>query len=186
MKIMCIIRRKGGSAVELPLPSGRTITYLFEPDPKDPQGPHVCEVTDPDHIGTLLGIKEGYKVASGNASVAEVDETDLLETSAGETLTLFVIKSGHVSNSTLQAMGLEVVDLSLGGPVKPEVAPTPRTVISKPKPAAKPPEPPAPSENRDEAITNDELAAEVKVVTGRAPKPGSTREDMMAILSAGK
>lgn len=199
MKIECRIKRKGGTPVELPLASGRMVTYLFEPDPSDPHGPHFCEVTDPEHIGTLLGIKEGYKVASTNASVAAVTEEDLLETSAGETLTLFVTKSGHVSVSTLEAMGLQVVDLSLGGPTAKE-PPKARTVLEKPtakpaaapKPAQKPAEPEKPAVppakddgDASDVMTDDELAAQVKAVTGRAPKPGSTREEMIAALNVG-
>lgn len=55
MKIESIIRRKNGTDVKL----GNAV-YRFRPDE---EGRHVCDVENEDHIGTFLGIKEGYRIA---------------------------------------------------------------------------------------------------------------------------
>lgn len=34
--------------------------YFFRPIDGTPDGPHVCEVTDPEHVARLLSITEGY------------------------------------------------------------------------------------------------------------------------------
>ena len=53
MKIECLLKREGGSKIDL----GDEI-YHFEPNA---EGVHVAEVTNEDHIATLLAIEEGYK-----------------------------------------------------------------------------------------------------------------------------
>lgn len=52
--IESIIQRKGGTKIKL-----GTTAYHFTPDDK---GRHVAAVEDPDHIGRLLGIPEGYRI----------------------------------------------------------------------------------------------------------------------------
>lgn len=54
MRIESIIRRHGGTVVELD-----GVTYEFKPEERD--GPHVCDVTDEDHIRRFLAIPEGYR-----------------------------------------------------------------------------------------------------------------------------
>lgn len=64
MLIESKIRRSGGSLVTL----GET-NYRFKPaDPADPDSPHVCEVTDPAHIQTLLNIPHGFRDTSPTAA----------------------------------------------------------------------------------------------------------------------
>ena len=53
MLIVCKIKREGGTNVDF----GKK-KYHFKP--KEAEGEHIAEVTDPDHIATLLAIKEAY------------------------------------------------------------------------------------------------------------------------------
>lgn len=53
MLIVCKIKREGGTNVDF----GKK-KYHFKP--KEADGMHIAEVTDPDHIATLLAIKEAY------------------------------------------------------------------------------------------------------------------------------
>lgn len=57
MKIECILKREGGSVVDL-----GGIEYHFEPLA---DGAHVADVTDEAHIDRFLSISEGYKVYHG-------------------------------------------------------------------------------------------------------------------------
>lgn len=69
MKIESIIKRAGGTKVQL----GQE-TYHFLPDA---EGRHVAEVDNPDHVGKLLGIPEGYRY------VAETERLDRVDVAAG-------------------------------------------------------------------------------------------------------
>jgi len=57
MKIECILKREGGSVVDL-----GGIEYHFEPFT---DGAHVAEVEDKAHIDRFLSISEGYKLYHG-------------------------------------------------------------------------------------------------------------------------
>lgn len=57
MKIECILKREGGSVVDL-----GGIEYHFEPVA---DGAHVAEVEDKAHIDRFLSISEGYKLYHG-------------------------------------------------------------------------------------------------------------------------
>jgi hypothetical protein len=52
-----LIKRAEGSFITI----GNDIYHFFNHIPGDPR--HLCEVKDDDHIQTLLGIKEGFKIA---------------------------------------------------------------------------------------------------------------------------
>lgn len=66
MKIESIIKRASGTEVVL----DRT-RYVFLPiDKNDPQSPHVCDVSDEDHVATFLRIKEGYREYEEGAAPA--------------------------------------------------------------------------------------------------------------------
>lgn len=58
--IECILKRDGGTKIDL----GNT-TYHFAPDS---EGRHVAMVADPDHIGRLLSISEGYRIPRAHTS----------------------------------------------------------------------------------------------------------------------
>lgn len=54
MKIECKLHREGGTYAEV-----GGVEYHFEPQP---DGSHVADVTDEDHIARFLAIPEGYKI----------------------------------------------------------------------------------------------------------------------------
>lgn len=58
-KIESKIKRPNGSKIDV-----GGVEYHFQPtNEKDPASPHVCEVTDEEHIATFLAIREGFKLA---------------------------------------------------------------------------------------------------------------------------
>ncbi len=66
MKIESIIKRASGTEVVL----DRT-RYVFRPiDKDDAESPHVCDVSDEDHVATFLRIKEGYREYEEGAAPA--------------------------------------------------------------------------------------------------------------------
>ena len=64
MKIESLIKRKGGSVVEMDAPSR---TYHFAPVSGKHEDPHVAEVEEQSHIRSLLRIREGFRVLEGEA-----------------------------------------------------------------------------------------------------------------------
>lgn len=60
MLIECILRRENGVVVTFPIAAGMVATYHFKGP--FPDGPQVAEVMDPEDIGRLLAITEGYRV----------------------------------------------------------------------------------------------------------------------------
>lgn len=63
MKIESIIKRKGGSIVDMDAPKR---SYHFKPeDGKEHLDPHVADVEEESHVRALLRIREGYRVAEG-------------------------------------------------------------------------------------------------------------------------
>lgn len=61
MLIESIIKREGGTKITL---GGEE--YSFQPDA---HGRHVCEVKNRDHIGILLAIREGFRLADDEKPV---------------------------------------------------------------------------------------------------------------------
>ena len=77
MKIELIIRREGGTSVDV----GGT-TYLFAPGDDER---HVCVVEDEKHIEKLLSIPEGYReVVSDERPVNEAPEAQKAEAKGGK------------------------------------------------------------------------------------------------------
>ena len=64
MKIESLIKRKGGSVVEMDAPSR---TYHFAPVSGKHEDPHVADVDEQSHIRALLRIREGFRVLEGEA-----------------------------------------------------------------------------------------------------------------------
>lgn len=62
MRIESILRRKGGTKVTLD-----GVEYHFKPDP---DGREFADVTNEEHIGVFLSIREGYRLA-GSKTQAE-------------------------------------------------------------------------------------------------------------------
>ena len=59
MLIESLIRRDGGTNVEMTNADGSPRIYRFAPQVAG--GPHLCEVADKADASTLLSIKEGYR-----------------------------------------------------------------------------------------------------------------------------
>lgn len=66
MKIECLVKREGGSTVEL---FGKT--YAFKPQP---DGAHVAEIEDADAQDRFLSIAEGYRVYRPGRAAAPAPE----------------------------------------------------------------------------------------------------------------
>lgn len=62
MKIESLIKRKGGTVVEMAAP---TRTYRFAPESGNHEDPHVADVEEQGHIRALLRIREGFRVLEG-------------------------------------------------------------------------------------------------------------------------
>lgn len=62
MKIESLIKRKGGTVVEMDAP---TRTYRFSPESGNHEDPHVADVEEQGHIRALLRIREGFRVMGG-------------------------------------------------------------------------------------------------------------------------
>lgn len=63
MKIESLLRRKGGTKVELD-----GVEYHFKPDA---DGREFADVTNPDHVGIFASIREGYRVAGAETKAPE-------------------------------------------------------------------------------------------------------------------
>lgn len=75
MKIECILKRQGGSFVEL-----GDQTYHFKPQP---DGSHVAEVADDAHADKLLSITEAYREYEGQAQAETGEEVATPATTRG-------------------------------------------------------------------------------------------------------
>lgn len=73
MKIESLIKRKGGSVVEMDAPSR---TYHFAPVSGKHEDPHVADVEEQSHIRSLLRIREGYRVLEGEDQQDEILQQD--------------------------------------------------------------------------------------------------------------
>lgn len=108
MKILCKIKRVGGSHVEMPGPIPRTV-YHFAPNE---HGDHVAEVTDKAHLKILLSI-DAYEPYDGPAPTEEPEAPDPAggNASAGdETPTASLDEVGHraqLANLTLEELKAE-------------------------------------------------------------------------------
>lgn len=71
MKIESLIKRKGGSTVEMDAPQR---TYRFAPESGNHADPHVAEVEEQSHVRALLRIREGYRVLSGEEFQEEAQQ----------------------------------------------------------------------------------------------------------------
>ncbi|MBU9386636.1 hypothetical protein [Burkholderia multivorans] len=110
MKIECILRREGGTVVEMP---GKT--YHFAPWP---DGRHVADVEIEAHIERFLSIPEAYRIArtAGAAAVEEVipsalpDNPPPVELAAGETL---LASSAHPASVEIDGKTYTLADVAM-------------------------------------------------------------------------
>lgn len=74
MKIESLIKRKGGTVVEMDAPDR---TYRFAPESGNHDDPHVAEVGVQSHARALLRIREGYRVLPGEESPEDDQQQQL-------------------------------------------------------------------------------------------------------------
>lgn len=63
MKIECILRRPGGTKIQI-----AGADYHFKPEAGNDGGPHVADVADEAHAKRLLAIREGYRPADSSSA----------------------------------------------------------------------------------------------------------------------
>lgn len=71
MLIEHLTKRKGGTYIPFGPMAKPDIVYHFKPADGNHDSPHVCEVTNPDHIARFLSLPEGYKAAEPEQKKAE-------------------------------------------------------------------------------------------------------------------
>ena len=106
MKIESLIKRKGGSVVEMDAPSR---TYHFAPVSGKHEDPHVAEVEEQSHIRSLLRIREGFRVLEGEAQQDDpVHDDDLQLVGSNIHAASYKIKGGDtISLDELVSMAFQ-------------------------------------------------------------------------------
>ena len=106
MKIESLIKRKGGSVVEMDAPSR---TYHFAPVSGKHEDPHVAEVEEQSHIRSLLRIREGFRVLEGEAQQDDpVHDDDLQLVGSNIHSASYKIKGGEtISLDELVSMAFQ-------------------------------------------------------------------------------
>ena len=106
MKIESLIKRKGGSVVEMDAPSR---TYNFAPVSGKHEDPHVAEVEEQSHIRALLRIREGFRVLEGEAQQDDpVHDDDLQLVGSNIHSASYKIKGGEtISLDELVSMAFQ-------------------------------------------------------------------------------
>lgn len=155
MLIECILKRDGGSKVDL-----GGITYHFAPDS---EGRHVAMVADPDHIGRLLSITEGYRIPRASTSAT-----------AQAAVTAPIGAVGAVAPATVTAAQEPVVDAvdlteAPNEPEKADEAPV-ETAEGEPAPL--------------ESMTKEQLAALYLEKTGKKSHPATTQAKLIELIKA--
>lgn len=106
MKIESLIKRKGGSVVEMDAPSR---TYHFAPVSGKHEDPHVADVEEQGHIRALLRIREGFRVLEGEAQQDDpVHDDDLQLVGSNIHAASYKIKGGEtISLDELVSMAFQ-------------------------------------------------------------------------------
>ena len=106
MKIESLIKRKGGSVVEMDAPSRN---YHFAPVSGKHEDPHVAEVEEQSHIRSLLRIREGFRVLEGEAQQDDpVHDDDLQLVGSNIHAASYKIKGGEtISLDELVSMAFQ-------------------------------------------------------------------------------
>ena len=106
MKIESLIKRKGGSVVEMDAPSR---TYHFAPVSGKHEDSHVAEVEEQSHIRALLRIREGFRVLEGEAQQDDpVHDDDLQLVGSNIHSASYKIKGGEtISLDELVSMAFQ-------------------------------------------------------------------------------
>ncbi|OQC35748.1 MAG: hypothetical protein BWX64_02330 [Acidobacteria bacterium ADurb.Bin051] len=179
-----IVRQPDGTRVPMPNRSGGETLYHFT-GPKD--GPHVCDVTDDDHIARFLSIPDGFRlvtqasaglslppVPAGGASDGPKEASapnPLAEAVAALTAEVEALK---IENAALRAA--QEGKLAVAVPEAPAAAPEPAEDDGEDAPAPSvaitPPEEPDPE--------LEAARAEFEAEFGRAPNP-KTKTDKLRL-----
>lgn len=91
MLVESLIRRKKGTSVTLG-PATAPRIYNFVATAPDPR--HLCDVENEDDLGTLLAIKEGYRLAKGAVAAAKAPASTAKVPPAGAPVELTVKQNG--------------------------------------------------------------------------------------------
>ncbi|MBP0484670.1 hypothetical protein [Sagittula salina] len=159
MKIESIIQREHGTRVTLD-----TTAYHFMPE--RPNGPHVAEVEDEDHVDTFLAIREGYRPAT--ETVTAIPEVAAPVTPKQEPEPE---KAKEPEPEPAQAPEKE-----------PEKAEEPEAEAEPAKEPKKDAGGPPYSEAMLNEMTEDELAEEFKRLRGRKPHGNSARDTVIEVI----
>lgn len=176
--IESIIRRSGGSEIEL---ADGTI-YRFRPV-EAANGAHLAMVRNPDHIGTFLGIREGYRLYVPPATPA-FEEVPVIE----------AVDDAAAIEKAVTARGVAKDD---------EPADATAPADAGDAPAAAPPSPtdgeganPEGAGSGDaghssdapplDTLSDDALRDRYETALGRKPHPNARRDTMIAAITAPK
>ena len=212
MKIESLIKRKGGSVVEMDAPSR---TYHFAPVSGKHEDPHVAEVEEQSHIRALLRIREGFRVLEGEAQQDDpVHDDDLqlvgsnihsasYKIKGGETISLDELVSMAFQDSGLDQdqwnnasdeerygfIDATLLELQLGEgepePVKQQEEPDvePAATQQTEEQAPPPAQEPATEQQELGSMSRKELAALYQKRFGRQPSTRMTIDDIANALS---
>lgn len=212
MKIESLIKRKGGSVVEMDAPSR---TYHFAPVSGKHEDPHVAEVEEQSHIRALLRIREGFRVLEGEAQQDDpVHDDDLqlvgsnihaasYKIKGGETISLDELVSMAFQDSGLDQdqwnnasdeerygfIDATLLELQLGEgepePVKQQEDPDVEPDVTQQTEDKAPPpaQEPAPNQQELGSMSRKELAALYQKRFGRQPSTRMTIDDIANALS---
>lgn len=101
MKIESLIKRKGGSIIDMDAPKRQ---YHFKPEDGQPHdSPHVANVDDDGHAKALLRIREGYRRLDGEDDDYEVPDGFLRKDQ--------VLTGSNVHSASYEIAGGEIIQL---------------------------------------------------------------------------
>jgi|GEM_PF-1501650 len=156
MLIECTLQRKGGTQVKM----ADNTTYHFK---DDGTGAHIAAVSNADHIGTLLGIKEAYRVYG--MQTADVAATGVVATTVQPIMVAPIVQAPVTAPAVTQA---------------PAASTPPAQELQTP--------PPATTTNEQAGLSPDmnidELRALFLAEVGREPNARAKAETMIAQIEA--
>lgn len=116
--VECLIKRKGGSDVPFGFNAAKQVVYRFRAlDEKDPESPHIADVSNDDHYDRLISIRESYRpynhknyepVTQIPSATNDDDEEEFDPTDGNDLLS---VDLNSVSNDWLQAFAKDVLKL---------------------------------------------------------------------------
>ena len=153
--IECMLIRKGGTQVDM----GDKTIYHFK---DDGTGAHVATISNPEHIGILLGIREAYRVYGAAAAEAAV---------------------GIAPAATAMIQPAPIAAIAAPAIVAPVIAPAP-AIVPAPAPSIDPPTTLNAQLGLDANMDIDQLRAVFLQEVGREPSARAKPETMIAQIEA--